>query len=154
MGSVTWRCSDTIAASPDVVYTWLIDFTADDHNSEAYRRGAGVPPEKKRKPAKRTILSREGNVLRIQDEWGREKFVQTVTLDPAARSVRIEGGFGYLATWRADPDGAGTRVSVEGRMGKGLVGSIMRLFEGRMRKGMETDFRGHLEELREAAAQR
>lgn len=149
MGSVTWKEETTIAAAPDAVFAWMSDFTEDDHNTEAFRRGAGVDPTKKRKPSRRTILSREGNVLRIRDEWGGSKYEQTVTLDPTARTVLIQGGMGYESTWRASPEGAGTRLSVEGRMGRGIVGTMMRLFEGGMRKSMAEDFRGHVEDLRD-----
>src|SRR5688500_10820524 len=120
MGSATWRATGTVEADPDRVYAWLTDFTDDDHNSPAYTRGAGIPPDKKTKPSKREVLSREGNVLEIRDEWGGSKFTATVTLDPKARTVRIQGGMGYDSVWRATPEGSGTRVTVEGRMGRGL----------------------------------
>lgn len=149
MGSVTWRLSGIVAASPDAVWAWLTDFTEDDHNSAAYRRGAGeTKPQKK--PSRREVVSREGNVIRLRDTWNGSTWEQTVTLDPASRSVRIQGGFGYDATWAATPEGNATRVSVEGRMGKGIVGSIMKLFQGSTQKSMEKDFRGHMEDLRES----
>lgn len=152
MGSVTWRASGTVRADPDAVYAWMTDFTADDHGSEAYLRGSGQ--KKPKKPGVRTILSREGNVLRIEDNWGGSTYRQTITLDPATRSYRIESGMGYHATWRAVPEGGGTRVEVEGRMGRGIVGALMGLFAKPIRRGMEDDFRGHLEELRETLGER
>jgi len=150
MGRVTWRFSDTVRARPDDVYAWMADFAADDHATEAFKRGAAYP-EKKWKPSKRTVVSREGNVLRIKDEWGRGGFETTATLDAATRSVRIVGGLGYEATWRATPEGDGTRIEVDGKMGRGLLGSLMKLVAGRStREGMEKDFRGHVEDLRES----
>ena len=149
MGSLRWRCEGSIDARPDDVYAWMTDFTADDHNSEAYKRGAGVDPKKKAKPSVRKVLSREGNTLRIEDTWDGQTWQQTVTLDPAARSVRIVGGFGYDATWRATPEGTGTRLSVDGQMGKGIVGSLLRLFEKRTQRSMDQDFAGHMEDLKE-----
>ena len=151
MGHVRWYCSGIVAAPADVVYAWLTDFTEDDHNSEAYRRGAGVKPKKGKPaaPAKRTVLSRDGNVLRIRDRWDGNDWTQTVTLDPSTHSYRVEGGFGYEAEWRAIPEGNATRVEFAGQLGKGIVGSLMRLFSGRMQKSMESDFQGHLEDLRE-----
>jgi hypothetical protein len=150
MGSATWRCEARLDAAPDAVYAWMSDLTADDHNSAAYKRGAGVDPAKKQKPATREVLSREGNVLRVRDTWNGSTWEQTVTLDPTARTVRIQGGMGYDATWRAAPAGAGTRLSVEGQMGRGLVGSLMKLFQGRMQREMQADFNGHVEDLRES----
>ncbi|HET6403138.1 MAG TPA: SRPBCC family protein [Candidatus Thermoplasmatota archaeon] len=150
MGSLTWRCEGTVDAQPDDVYAWLTDFSADDHSSEAYRRGAGIDARKRTKPSSRKVLSREGDVLRIEDTWNGQTWTQTVTLDAAARAIRIEGGMGYAATWRAEPHGSGTRISVEGQMGRGLVGSVMRLFEKRTRRSMQQDFDGHMEALRES----
>ena len=150
MGSVSWRVSAVVAAPPDAVYAWMTDFTTDDHNSEAYRRGAGETKPAK-KPSRREILSREGNVLRIKDTWNGQTWEQTITLDPARRSVRIQGGFGYDSLWTATPEATATRVTVEGKMGKGLVGSVMRVFfQGSTQKSMGKDFRGHVEDLRES----
>lgn len=147
MGEVTWAFEGHVEASPDAVYAWLTDFSGDDHASEAYRRGAGVA-NKKHKPSSRTVLSREGNVLRIEDRSGRSKYTSTVTLDPAARAIRIQGGFGYDSTWSASPEGSGTKLAVRGQAGHGLVGSLMRLFAGPMRRSMGCDFNGHLEDAR------
>ena len=147
MGSVTWRVTDLVAASPDAVWAWMIDFSADDHASEAFRRGAGVKGTPR--DSLRTILSREGNVLEIEDRDGRSTYKQTVTLHPKARRVHIAGQMGYDATWSATPEAGGTRVTVEGRMGRGVMGSLMTLFGSALRKSMERDFRGHLEDLRE-----
>lgn len=149
MGSVTWKGEAFIEASPDVVYAWMTDLTRDDHNSDAYRRGAGIDPSKPAKPAVRTVLSRDGNIVKIRDEWNGSTYEQTLTLDPALRTVRIEGTMGYQALWRAAPEGDGTRLSVEGSLGRGLLGSFMRLFEGKMRRQMDQDLRGHVEDLRE-----
>lgn len=150
MGSAQWKVEEHIEAAPDVVYAWMTDFRPDDHDSEAYKRGAGIDPTKKQKPSTRTILSREGDTVRIRDEWGGSTYEQTLTLDRVARTVRIQGGMGYEALWRAAPEGSGTRLSVHGRMGRGILGSLMKLFEGNMQKSMESDFRGHAEELRES----
>lgn len=151
MGSVSWRVSDLVDGPPDAVWAWMTDFSQDDHSTEAYRRGAGV---KKARAASRTILSREGNVLRIEDRDGASKYVQTVTLHPERRAVHIAGQMGYDATWTATPEGHRTRLTVEGRMGKGLVGSLMRLFQVQLQRGMERDFRGHVEDLRESLGRR
>lgn len=148
MGSVAWRLSGVVAAGPDEVYAWMTDFREDDHERPAFRRGSGAKPGGR--PSSRKVLSRDGDVLRIEDSWGRNRFVATVTLDPKARAVRIEGKMGYESTWRAEPDGAGTRVEVEGRMGRGVVGSLMAVFASGIRREMEQDFRGHLEDLRES----
>lgn len=157
MGSARWHCSGIVAAPADVVYSWLTDFSPDDHNSEAYKRGAGVRPKKGRKgkvprepePAVRTILAREGNVLKIRDQWDGNDWTQTVTLDPATRSYRVDGKFGYEAHWRAISEGNATRVEFEGKLGRGVLGTMMRLFEHKMQQSMENDFRGHMEDLRE-----
>lgn len=149
MGSAQWSCETLVDADPDVVYAWLTDFGKDDHNSEAYKRGAGVDPRKKTKPSSRVILSRKDNVLEIEDTWDGSTWRQTVTLDPAARTVRITGGFGYDSTWSATPEGNGTRLEVRGQMGKGVVGSILKLFEGKTQKSMQNDFNGHVEDLKE-----
>lgn len=149
MGSVSWRVSELIEGSPDAVWAWMTDFSQDDHATEAYRRGAGV---KKPRASSRTILSREGNVLRIEDRDGASKYVQTVTLHPERRAVHIAGQMGYDATWTATPEGQATRLTVQGRMGSGLVGSLMRLFRVQLQRGMEKDFRGHVEDLRETLA--
>lgn len=150
MGAVTWHASAIVHASPDDVWAWMTDFTSDDHNGEAYLRGAGQ--KRPKKPAMRTIVSREGNVLRIEDRWNGSTYRQTVTLDPSTRSYRIEASMGYDATWRAVAEGGATRYEVDGRMGRGALGSLMALFRGPIRRSMEADFRGHAEELREAMA--
>ncbi|HVM44754.1 MAG TPA: SRPBCC family protein [Candidatus Thermoplasmatota archaeon] len=152
MGSATWRCEAYVDVPPDDVYAWLTDFSTDDHASDAYKRGAGIDPRKRTKPSSRRVLSREGDVWRIEDTWGGSKFTSTATGDLAARTIRIQGGFGYEATWRATPQGAGTRLSVEGRMGKGLIGSVLKLFEARTQKSMQSDFNGHVEDLKESLA--
>lgn len=154
MGSARWYCSGIVAAPANVVYAWMTDFTEDDHNSDAYRRGAGVKPRNAKRgkppaPAKRTILAREGDVLTIRDQWDGNDWTQTVTLDPSTHSYRVEGKFGYEAEWRAIPEGNATRVEFAGKLGKGLLGSLMGLFSGKMQKSMEADFQGHLEDLRE-----
>lgn len=151
MGSVTWRVTDVVDGPPEAVWAWMTEFSPDDHASEAFRRGAGV---EKTRASSRTILSREGNVLRIEDRDGASKYVQTVTLHPERRAVHIAGQMDYDATWTATPEISGTRLTVEGQMGKGLVGSLMRLFQTRMRKSMERDFRGHVEDLRETLKSR
>lgn len=149
MGSATWRATGLVEGSPDEVYAWMTDFTSDDHNSEAFKRGAGVKPGKKQKPSMRIVESRDANVLRIKDEWGGSAYTSTVTLDPVQRTVRIQGGMRYDSTWRATAEGPSTRVTVEGSMGKGILGSIMALFERKIQKSMERDFHGHMEDLRE-----
>lgn len=147
MGSVTWRMSDVVDGPPEAVWAWLTDFTKDDHATEAFRRGAGI--QKDRSASSRTILSRDGDVLRIEDRDGRSTYVQTVTLHPEARRVHIAGAMGYDATWSATPEARGTRLAVQGRMGRGVLGAILSLFAGPIRRSMERDFRGHLEDLRE-----
>ena len=53
MGSLEWRCEAHVDAAPDIVYAWMSDFTKDDHNSDAYKRGTKIDPAKlaKQKPA-------------------------------------------------------------------------------------------------------
>lgn len=144
-----WRHEARIAASPDAVYAWMSDLREDDHAREAFLRGSGAKPGGP--VAKRTIVSRQGDRLKVHDAWGRKAFDLEVELAPVAREVRLHGGFGYRATWRAEPDGPGTRLVVEGEMApSGIMRLFVPLFAKGMAKEMQADFNGHVEDLRSA----
>jgi hypothetical protein len=148
-----WLFSAHVAAPPDEVFRWMSDFREDDHSRPAYLRGAGVDPSKARVSSKRTVLSREGNVIRLLDEWDGRSFKATVTLAPERREVVIEGGFGYRATWRAAPEGEGSRVECAGEFGaKGIMRLVAPLFARSFEREMRKDFDGHVADLRETLA--
>lgn len=152
MAPVTWKFAATVPAPPDAVFAWMQEFREDDHSNERFLRGAGVtkPP---RRPAKRTIVRREGNAVELDDEWNGRKNRMRVTIVPERREIRLEGGFGYSATWRAVPDGTGTSVETEGTMApKGLFGLLLPLFAKGAKRDLEKDFAGHLADLRESLA--
>lgn len=150
MAPTKWRFAGTVDADPDDVYAWLADHREDDHTSEAFFRGSGFT-RKEAKGARREILSRDGDNLRLRDTWGRNTFESTVTLDPDRREVRIDGEHGYEGVWRAEDAGEGrTRVVSEGRMAPGnfLFKLFMPLFRGKFLRQIEQDFHGHIEEVR------
>lgn len=150
MAPVTWSRSALVPASPDVVFRWMSDFRDDDHARPAFKRGAGVKEDGK-PGSKRTVLSRDGNVVRLRDEWGRRRFDLTVTLDERSRSVTIDGEHGYRSVWRAVAEGAGTRVNASTTLApRGLFGLVAPLFAGSFRKGLDQDFAGHIADLEES----
>lgn len=143
-----------MAADPAVVFAWLTDYREDDHARPAFFRGAGTPPKKQR-PSRRRVVSRAGNTLEIEDAWGRKRFRAKVTLTPARYELRIQGDFGYDATWTARPSGGGTRLEVRGTVAPGgLAGALMGLARRSFLREMEADFRGHVEDLRESVEPR
>lgn len=144
MAEVTWAQSAHVAAPPERVFAWMTDYTEHDHASEAYRRAVGA----REAEAKRKVVSRQGPTVVLEDTWGGRQFRSTVTIDAAQRTLRIDGGWGYTATWRAVPERGGTRVEVEGRMApSGLFGLLLPLFGKKMREESLTDFRGHIADL-------
>lgn len=150
MAPVTWARSAVVEASPDAVFRWMSDFREDDHARPAFKRGAGVKDDGK-PGAKRTILSRDGNVVRLRDEWGRRRFELAVTVDEKARTVTIDGEHGYRAVWRAVAEGAGTRVEASTTLApKGLFGLLAPLFAGSFRKELDRDFAGHVADLEDS----
>ena len=130
----------------------MTDFRPDDHTSAAFRRGAGVPEGKAvKKGDGRKILSRGPDEVVLEDTWDGQTMRMRVGLDPKARTVTLDGQMGYHAVWRAEPDGDGTRLVVEGRMAPGgLFGLLLPLFKSRFLKQMGQDFAGHLEDLKES----
>jgi len=145
---VTWKLSGRLSARPAAVFAWMTDFREDDHNSEAYHRGAKTP-EKERARAAHRVIDVEGATLKIHDEWGTSRFDARVTVDGDAREVRIEGEFGYSSVWRAVEDGSGTRVETEGRVAPKGPGKLFLPFIGKgLMAGIERDFNGHMEEMR------
>lgn len=152
MKPVTWVFEGRVPASPDAVYAWLSDFCEDDHARPAYLRGAGMREGKHVKGTRR-VLAHDGNTVTIEDRWGFRSFRTRVTLDPEQRALHIAGDNGYGATWSAIPEGAGTRLIVEGRLAPtGVVGLAVPLFARGLRHQMEQDFLGHLEDLRSSLA--
>lgn len=148
----SWSFQAHVPAPPDAVYAWMSDFREDDHARPAFRRGAGVK-EGDRKVSHRKVLSREGNVVTLEDSWGRERFPMKARLDPARREVRLEGQYGYHGTWRAEPDGSGTRLVSEGRLEpKGVMRLLAPLFAKAFLKQMQADFNGHVEDAKEELA--
>ncbi|HVL87155.1 MAG TPA: SRPBCC family protein [Candidatus Thermoplasmatota archaeon] len=145
--ALEWSFSAQARAPPDEVFAWLSDFRDDDHSAEAFLRGAGW--RRGKRPATRRILERAGNVVRLQDRWGGSSFSPTVTLDPAARTVTIEGEYGYRAVWRVEPTAEGSEVSVGGRLApSGLARLLLPVFGWAFRRQLEGDFRGHMAHLR------
>jgi hypothetical protein len=97
----------------------------------------------------RRVERRDARHLVVHDEWGREQFTMQVELAPEAREVRLSGQYGYRGAWRAEPDGAGTRVVSEGRLEPtGLARVFAPLFARMLMKQMKADFEGHVEDLR------
>ncbi len=147
MAPVEWHFNAVVNGTSDAVFNWLSDYQPDDHTSEAFRKGAGEKKPPKH-PAKRAILSREGNMLKIHDEWGRSKFDSAVELVPLSREVKITGGFGYSAVWKAVPEGDKTKLEVHGVWAPtGFIRFFVPLFRKRFVRDMELDFKGHTAEL-------
>ncbi|HWG90782.1 MAG TPA: SRPBCC family protein [Candidatus Thermoplasmatota archaeon] len=147
MAPITWRHTATVAAPADRVYQWLSDFREDDHSRPAYLAATGGAP-KPGKEARRHILSRDADAVVIEDHWGGRTFLVTAYLDPVGREVRLEGGLGYHAVWRAVSEGPLTRIELEGRMApRGLLGFVLPLFKRSFLKQIAQDFRGHVADL-------
>lgn len=147
MAKATWRHETFVPVDADRAYAWMIDFREDDHARPAFKRGAGVKPGDK-STSKRVILSREGDVVKLKDTWAGNTFELTVTLDRPARALTIDGKWGYRARWSVEPAVGGARLRVEGEMAPGgLMGLLVPLFAGGMRKDMEKDFRGHVADM-------
>jgi len=150
----SWSFEAAVDAPPDAVYAWMTDYREDDHANADFRRGAGVSTED-RAHSHRVVERKDATHLVVRDEWGREKFELHVELAPAAREVRLSGAFGYGAVWRAEPAGAGTRVTVRGQLAPtGFAKLFAGLFAGRMEKQMRQDFHGHLAQMRAELAKR
>lgn len=148
----SWSFHAHVPAPPDAVYAWMSDFREDDHARPAFRRGAGVK-DGDRRVSHRKILSREGNVVTVEDAWGRDRFTLKATLDPAAREVRLEGQYGYHGTWRAAPEGEGTRLTSEGRLEpRGVMRLLAPLFAKAFMRQMRADFEGHVADATETLA--
>lgn len=77
----------------------------------------------------------------------------TATLDPARREVRLDGQYGYHGTWRAEPEGGGTRLVSEGRLAPtGVMRLLAPLFARAFMKQMQADFNGHVADATESLA--
>lgn len=145
MPEVRWREETFVPVAPDAAFAWLTDFRADDHDRPAYRRAVGASAGR---PARREVVAREGNVVRLRDAWGRRTIDATVTLDPDARAYRIEGPHGYAARWWVTPNPGGARLHVEGVMApRGILGLLVPLFAKGMKREMALDFRGHVADM-------
>jgi len=150
VAAIRWDFAVDVEADPAVVFAWLTDYGEDDHARPAFFRGAGTPPKRQR-AARRTVVARVGDTVEIEDSWGRRRFRAKVTLAPARNELRIEGDFGYDATWSARPSLNGTRLEVRGTVAPGgLAGALMRLARKSFLRQMEADFNGHVEDLRES----
>lgn len=147
MPPVRWSLTRFVPVAPDAAYAWLTDFREDDHDRPAYRRGAGAKPGGK--PSKRSVVSRDGDVVQLRDEWDGRAFDLRVTLDAGTRSYAIEGAkWGYKATWRVEPSPGGARIRVDGEMApKGLLGLLAPLFAKGMVREMERDLQGHVTDM-------
>lgn len=143
---LVWSFSDLVQADPDAVFAWMTDYREDDHRSPAFLRGAGA---KRGEASHRRILARTASEAEIEDTWKGRTFRLRAVFDKENGEVRITGGYGYEALWRAVPSGSGTRVEVEGRVAPpGMLRLLFPLFARGMRRELEQDFRGHLEDLR------
>jgi hypothetical protein len=148
MSAITWSKSTRVKASPDTVFAWMTDFQEDDHARHAFVVGSGAKKTYTKKPSKRTVVSRDGNKVKIHDEWGGRKFEMNLELFPLEREVKMTGPFGYQASWKAVPDEGQTKIEahVELHM-KGLMGFLAPLFRGRFIRELEQDFAGHIADL-------
>lgn len=151
MAPIAWAKSAHVDASPDAVFEWMTDFQVDDHGRPAFVKGSGADKTYTRRPSKRTILSRDGNKVKILDEWGGRHFEMDLELLPLDRTVKMLGPFGYEAVWTAVPDGAGTKVDARVVLNvKGLMGFIMGFFKKRFRRELDQDFAGHIADLKDS----
>lgn len=145
----TWSFEATLDAPPDAVYAWMTDYQEDDHANAAFKRGSGAAADDRAHSHRVVERAADGRHLVVRDEWGRQKFELEVELAPDAREVRLTGAFGYSAIWRATPDGAGTRVRVDGQLAPtGFAKLFAGLFAGKMGTQMRQDFDGHVEQMR------
>lgn len=150
----SWSQEARVPIPPDRVLAWLTDFTADDHTSDAFVRGSGLPKGYGGASTRR-VVRREGNVWIVHDDWGRRSIDSRVEVDPVARTVTYTQpqNPAYRNVWRVLPDGDGSRVVTDVRMeARGIWHVIGPFFEGKMRKLSDADFRGHIEDLKESFA--
>ncbi len=148
MAPRTWAFRAPIAAEPSAVYAWLAQFRQDDHDTPAFLAGSGQPRNQKR-PATRKVTVLSPTQVRLVDTWNGRSFESTVTLDPSANLVRIDGQYGYHATWAALPAAGGTLLTVEGSLApRGLQALLVPLFTRGLEKEMAADFNGHLADLK------
>lgn len=154
MAKMQWSQSSRVKASPDTVFAWMTDFQEDDHGRPAFVKGSGAPKKYTKKPSKRTIVSRDGNKVRIHDEWGRRKFDLDLELIPLDRTVDIKGPMGYHAVFKAVPDEGGTKVEASVAFEvKGFWGLLFGLFKKKFYRELNQDFAGHVADLENDLAQ-
>lgn len=147
MAPVEWHFNAVVKGTSDAVFNWLSDYQSDDHTSPSFLKGSGETKPPKH-AAKRQILSREGNMLKVHDEWGRSKFDSTVELVPLSREIKITGAFGYSSVWKAVPEGDKTKLECHGLWApKGFMKIFVPLMRKRFVRDMELDFKGHTAEL-------
>jgi hypothetical protein len=146
--AAAWRFEARIDATPDAVYAWMSDYRDDDHANERFRRGAKAADGGE--ASHRVVERRDAKNLVVRDEWGRQQFTLEVQLVPEERETRLRGEWGYRSTWRAESDGnGGTKLTVDGELApRGPMRLLAPLFAARMRRQMEQDFAGHVEDLR------
>lgn len=145
MAKTTWTFEAHVTASADAVYAWMTDFREDDHARPAFVRASGG---KAGVQSTRRILARAGDSVQLEDRWGRQSFRTTARLARGQREVRIEGAYGYRATWCAAPNGRGTRVTATTELDpRGFFALLLPLVAGKMRAQAEHDFRGHIADL-------
>jgi len=151
MAPIAWSKSARVEVSPDAVFEWMTDFQVDDHGRPAFVRGSGAAKTYTKKPSKRTLLSREGNKVKILDEWGGRHFEMDLELVPLDRQVNMIGPFGYAAVWKAVPDGDATKVDANVVLNvKGFMGFIMGFFKKRFYRELDQDFAGHIADLKDS----
>jgi hypothetical protein len=148
MAPLTWSKSQHVNATPDRVYEWMTDFQEDDHGRPAFIKGSGATKTYTKKPSKRTIVSREGNNVKIKDEWGGRTFEMDLELMALDRTVKMTGPYGYEAVWKAVPDEGGTKVEAAISLSpKGFFRFIMGFFKKRFFRELEQDFQGHIADM-------
>ncbi len=150
MAPLDWSKSTHVNIPPDVVFSWMTDFQEDDHGRTAFVKGTGAPKIYLKKPSKRTVVSREGNNVKIHDQWGGRKFDMQLELVPLDRTVKMQGPMGYSATWKAVPDQGGTKVEAQISLHmKGFRGLLAPLFRKKFYRDLEYDFNGHISDLQD-----
>lgn len=154
MAKMQWSQSSRVKASPDTVFAWMTDFQEDDHGRPSFVKGSGAPKTYTKKPSKRMIVSREGNKVKILDEWGGRKFDMNLELIPLDRTVDMKGPMGYHAVWKAVPDEGGTKVEASVNFEvRGFWGLLFRLFRKKFYRELNQDFAGHIADLENDLAQ-
>jgi hypothetical protein len=151
MAPISWSKSAHVNATADKAFEWMTDFQEDDHARPAFVNATGAKKAYEKKPSKRTIVSRQGNTLKILDEWGGQKFALDLELVPLDRVVKMKGAHGYQATWRAVPDEGGAKIEAQVSMNaKGLMGFFMRFFKKKFYRDLDGDFAGHIADLEDS----